>query len=63
MQCIIYMKRTKSLNLYVVFVVLVTFISNFLSKQMLAVLAAVTEVIKENGGKESETEYFAALVR
>lgn len=30
---------------------------------MLAVLAAVTEVIKEQGGKESTTEYFAALVR
>lgn len=29
---------------------------------MLAVLAAVTEVIKEQGGKESTTEYFAALV-
>jgi hypothetical protein len=29
----------------------------------LAVLAAVTEVIKENDGKETETEYFAALVR
>ena len=31
--------------------------------QILAVLAAVTEVIKAHGGKESETEYFAALVR
>ena len=30
--------------------------------QILAVLAAVTEVIKESGGKETETEYFAALV-
>ena len=29
---------------------------------MLAVLAAVTEVIKAEGGKESETEYFAALM-
>lgn len=28
---------------------------------MLAVLAAVTEVIKEQGGKETTTEYFAAL--
>jgi hypothetical protein len=28
----------------------------------LAVLAAVTEVIKSNEGKESEVEYFAALV-
>lgn len=25
-------------------------------------LAAVTEVIRSRGGKESETEYFAALV-
>lgn len=33
-----------------------------LHKEMLAVLAAVTEVIKEHGGKESETEYFAALI-
>ena len=30
--------------------------------QILAVLAAVTEVIKQRGGTESETEYFAALV-
>lgn len=30
---------------------------------MLAVLAAVTEVIKANGGKETSTEYFGALVR
>lgn len=29
---------------------------------MLAILAALTEVIKANGGKESSTEYFAALV-
>ena len=29
---------------------------------MLAVLAAVTEVIKAEGGKETETEYFAALM-
>lgn len=34
-----------------------------LHKEILAVLAAVTEVIKENDGKESETEYLAALVR
>lgn len=26
-------------------------------------LAAVTEVIRAQGGKETETEYFAALVR
>ncbi len=29
---------------------------------MLAVLAAITEVIKLNGGKENTTEYLAALV-
>lgn len=31
--------------------------------QICAVLAAVTEVIRAQGGKETETEYFAALVR
>ncbi|XP_048746321.2 RRP12-like protein isoform X2 [Ostrea edulis] len=31
-------------------------------KEVLAVLAAVTEVIKSRGGSESETEYFAALM-
>ena len=31
-------------------------------KDMLAVLAAVTEVIRQEGGKETETEYFAALM-
>jgi len=31
-------------------------------KDMLAVLAAVTEIIKAEGGKETETEYFAALM-
>ena len=31
-------------------------------KEMLAVLAAVTEVIKQKGGTESSTEYYAALV-
>ena len=30
--------------------------------QILAVLAAITEVIKQKGGTETETEYFAALV-
>lgn len=30
--------------------------------QICAVLAAVTEVIRGQGGKETETEYFAALV-
>ncbi|XP_034255302.1 RRP12-like protein [Thrips palmi] len=33
-----------------------------LHKEMLAVLAAITEVIKSNGGSESSTEYFAALM-
>ncbi|XP_032528017.2 RRP12-like protein [Danaus plexippus] len=36
--------------------------NNAVHKDMLAVLAAVTEVIKEQGGKESTTEYFAALM-
>ncbi|XP_075573732.1 RRP12-like protein isoform X2 [Pelecanus crispus] len=31
-------------------------------KEICAVLAAVTEVIRSQGGKESETEYFGALV-
>jgi len=31
-------------------------------KEILAVLAAVTDVIKAQGGKETETEYFAALL-
>ncbi|XP_071947906.1 RRP12-like protein [Antedon mediterranea] len=31
-------------------------------KEVCAVLAAVTEVIREKGGKETETEYFAALM-
>lgn len=43
------------------------FVNNFKSdsamhKDMLAVLAAVTEVIKQNGGNESSTEYFGALM-
>mgnify|MGYP004579856545 CR=1 FL=1 len=29
---------------------------------MLAVLSAVTEIIKQNGGNETSTEYFAAMV-
>ncbi|XP_052868998.1 RRP12-like protein [Anopheles cruzii] len=33
-----------------------------LQKDMLAILAALTEVIKENGGSESSTEYFLALM-
>ncbi|XP_044518595.1 RRP12-like protein isoform X3 [Gracilinanus agilis] len=32
-------------------------------KEICAVLAAVTEVIRSQGGKETETEYFGALVR
>ncbi|KAL1137902.1 hypothetical protein AAG570_009597 [Ranatra chinensis] len=31
-------------------------------KEMLAVLAAIAEVIKENGGQETSTEYFGALM-
>ncbi|XP_073485079.1 RRP12-like protein [Aquarana catesbeiana] len=31
-------------------------------KEICAVLAAVTEVIRSQGGKETETEYFAALM-
>ena len=30
--------------------------------EMLAILAAVTEVVKEKGGQETVTEYFGALV-
>lgn len=37
-------------------------LSSALHKEMLAVLAAITEVIKANGGTENTTEYFAALV-
>jgi len=33
------------------------------SLQVLAALAAVAEVIKAQGGQETDTEYFAALVR
>ncbi|ELU03860.1 hypothetical protein CAPTEDRAFT_226490 [Capitella teleta] len=33
-----------------------------LHKEILAVLAAITEIIKERNGKETETEYFAALM-
>ncbi|XP_076254422.1 RRP12-like protein [Rhynchophorus ferrugineus] len=33
-----------------------------LHKQMLAVLAAITEVIKQNGGTESSTEYYCSLL-
>ena len=33
-----------------------------LHKEVIAILAAVTEVIKLNGGNETETEYFASLM-
>lgn len=33
-----------------------------LHKEMLAVLAAITEVIKEKGGSETPTEYYCSLV-
>jgi ribosomal RNA-processing protein 12 len=36
--------------------------SSAIQKQMLSILAAITETIHSNGGKESETEYFAALM-
>ncbi|RWS27747.1 RRP12-like protein [Leptotrombidium deliense] len=36
--------------------------TSLLHKEMLAVLGAVTEIIKERGGKETETEYFATLM-
>lgn len=36
--------------------------TSFVHKEMLAVLSAVTEIIKQNGGTESSTEYFAALM-
>ncbi|XP_011170370.3 RRP12-like protein [Solenopsis invicta] len=36
--------------------------SSIVHKEMLAVLAAVTEIIKQKDGKESSTEYFAALM-
>ncbi|XP_034940350.1 RRP12-like protein [Chelonus insularis] len=36
--------------------------SSLIHKEMLAVLAAVTEVIKQNGGTESSTEYYAAFM-
>lgn len=36
--------------------------SSIIHKEMLAVLSAVTEIIKKNGGTESPTEYFAALM-
>lgn len=36
--------------------------NSLLHKEMLAVLSAVTEIIKQNGGNESSTEYFAAMM-
>lgn len=36
--------------------------NSLIQKEMLAILAAVTDTIKSKGGKETETEYFAALM-
>ncbi|XP_055342940.1 LOW QUALITY PROTEIN: RRP12-like protein [Paramacrobiotus metropolitanus] len=36
--------------------------NSVLHREMLALLAAVTEIIRERKGKETETEYFAALM-
>lgn len=36
--------------------------NSLLHKEMLAVLSAVTEIIKQHGGTESSVEYFAALM-
>ncbi|XP_053214917.1 RRP12-like protein [Panonychus citri] len=36
--------------------------SSVLHKEMIAILATITETIKEKGGTESETEYFAILI-
>lgn len=36
--------------------------SSAIQKEKLAILAAVAEVIKSNGGTENNTEYFGALV-
>ncbi|XP_026668407.1 RRP12-like protein isoform X2 [Ceratina calcarata] len=36
--------------------------NSLLHKEMLAVLSAVTEIIKQHGGSESSVEYFAALM-
>lgn len=58
-------------NLFYIFIHLIILFSRFLEhfqtnsamhKEMLAVLAAIAEVIKQNGGKETSTEYYAALV-
>lgn len=35
---------------------------SLLHKEMLSILAAVTEVIKENGGSETNVEYYCCLV-
>jgi ribosomal RNA-processing protein 12 len=37
-------------------------VDSAIQKEMLAILAALTEVIKEKGGKETNTEYFLALM-
>lgn len=36
--------------------------NSILHREMLAILAAITELIKEKNGNETETEYFAALM-
>lgn len=36
--------------------------NNAIHKEMLAILAAITEVIKENGGNGTSVEYYCALV-
>ncbi|XP_054722910.1 RRP12-like protein [Uloborus diversus] len=36
--------------------------NSFLHKEMLAIIAAVTDILKMKDGKETETEYFAALM-
>lgn len=37
-------------------------VSSDLHKNMLAILSALTEIIRERGGKESNTEYFLLLI-
>ena len=51
------------LSFYFIFHIMCTHVIKIdLILQILAILAAVTEVIKTQGGTESETEYFGALV-
>lgn len=48
---------------HLIFRLLTSFSHNSaIHKEMLAILAAVTEVIKEKNGTENSTEYFGALV-